>query len=1318
MMRERKIPAQPGLPFKLNRNFPVLDALHVRIAGLSGKDMTLRPSPAAQDAKIKCLVNSFDASGGNTSLVIEEPPERPRKADHPLSCHVVTLSARTHASLQGNQRRLLDYLNRHPHIKLADLAYTTTARRMHENLRVAYTAGSTKDIISSLREDVPKKLSKTKPQTSGVIFAFTGQGSQFAGMGKRLYQHSSIMRDLLHTYQQMAEHQGGPSFLHLILDDTSDVANASTVCVQLVIVALEIATAQLLKMWGVKPDMVVGHSLGEYSALCVAEVLSVSDALFLVAQRAALMETHLSAGQYAMLAVGKDLDTMRQFLAADGKAILHNTGIACINAPQTTVISGPVSEIGDGKARLEREGTRTTVLRVPYGFHSQHIEPILNDFEAIAKGVMFSAPAIPVASTLLGAVAERGQHNVFTPAYLVRQAREPVNFTGALQAYQKHTLATLRTVFIEIGPEPVCLGLVRRTLNIPADRLLPTMTTTQDNWRTISSALAALYQAGASIDWPQYHKEFQSSVSLLTLPSYAFDAKDFWTPFVERVKPGTAVSLDAQNALSKRPSAPATPTFSTTSLQRVETEETNAKNISVTFASFTSETSLQKAIKGHVVNGLTICSLSIFCDMAKSAAQYAYEKLKRISKTPSMSVYGMNMTHALVLSESDSAQVVKTRVSLDHSDGIADIRFFSITGGVITEHGSCKVCFEDTTAWFTQLSQTFFLVKSRVQALKDMSASGKAHRLLKPVIYKLFDNLVRYSKEYQGLEEVWVDAQCHDAVGTVKLPDSNGIGNFLHSPFWIDASIHLAGFLLNASLKYGDDIACLSTGFESWRLLEDLQADEMYTTYVNMQETETPNVLCGAAYVYNSQHKLVQVTTGIRFQKMKKVVLNSVLLPGTSTATATRSEKAVAWPKEPSSGETTTSFSTGTSTPASQCVNVSPNLGAEDSAGAVTPASSVGNSRSENLLATLLYVVASESGCSVTDLDPETAFADLGMDSLMAITIIAVFNRDTGVELPATFFLDHPTVAQANDSLHRIEVVVSVPQSSVKAQEDLTAATVINSQVLPTQETPEGQLSAGEGQARHPTSVESSFAAATEVAKPSKVVLLHGSPSSMEHKLFLFPDGSGSPSRYIQLPTLANDINVFGLESPFLRTPTEYQCSVEAICDSFITAMKTTQPAGPYLLGGYSLGAIYAYETARQLLSSNEQVDGLFIIDMAVPKTVDAPISPSQQELINAGLLPSNSRLTTAQKTHLSSTIQAMTSYHPGSCPPGQRPRKTVLISSRFGLAASKELKLSEWAKGCALASRGWEELVGRVEVREIDAEHFSLFRNPAVSDA
>ncbi|KAF1954279.1 hypothetical protein CC80DRAFT_595084 [Byssothecium circinans] len=484
MMRERRIPSQPGVPFKLNHHFPKLENVHVRIAGVAGKEWSLKPSPTSDNGKIKCLVNSFDASGGNTSLVVEEPPVPARKNENPLTHHVVTITGRTLASLQQNRQRLLEYLTHNPNVKLADVAYTTTARRMHEVLRIAYIAKSTRELINLLRKAVANKSNdpRTKPAALSTVFTFTGQGSQYIRMGKGLYEYSWAFRELIETYHQMAQYQGFLSFMDLIAGDTADITTASAICVQLTIVTIEFAIVQMLKTWGVQPTLVMGHSLGEYAALCTAGVLSVSDTLFLVSHRARLIEARLTAGEYAMLAIDKDISAAQDLVSLDPKL-----SVACINAPQATVVSGPIADIKALRSNLEKQGSRATLLKVPYGFHSRHVDPILDDFETIAQAVAFSAPAIPVSSTLLGRVIKAGERGIFSASYR-RQAREHVNCAGALQAYQSSSIAKSNTAWVEVGPDPVCVGLVHRSLDAPANRLIPILKSSKENWLTVSSA--------------------------------------------------------------------------------------------------------------------------------------------------------------------------------------------------------------------------------------------------------------------------------------------------------------------------------------------------------------------------------------------------------------------------------------------------------------------------------------------------------------------------------------------------------------------------------------------------------------------------------------------------------------------------------------------------------------------------------------------------------------------------------------------------------------------------------------------------------------
>ena len=1321
MLQERKIPPQPALPFKINRNFPNLNASHVRIAGIGGRDTALRPSPLSRNGKIKCLVSTFDASGGNTCLVVEEAPDKMKKAENPLPHHVVTLSAKTPASLQNNQQRLLDYLVRRPNTSLADLAYTTTARKVHEVVRVGYTGHSTKDIISKLRKSIDDSSSGTpkKPKAMNVIFAFTGQGSQYTAMGKDLFAHNKDYRNMLIAYNQMCEHQGLPGFLQVLSEGREDINAASTVVVQLAIVALEIACARLLKSWGVQPHMVIGHSLGEYAALCVAGVLSVSDTFHLVGKRAQLMEQRLNRGQFAMLAIPKSLKATMHLLAAEINA-LRQTQVACINAPESTVVSGPLDEIKHFQAVLDQQGSRSTILRTPYGFHSHHIDTILGDFEGIAKAASYSAPSIPVASSLLGKIVEAGDTTIFSAEYLIRQARDCVDYMGAVQAYQKHDWSKKSSFWVEIGPDPTCVSLVRRTIHASHDQFSCIMRSTENNWASISSLLASLYQSGISINWPRYHQQFLDSLTLLHLPTYAFDEKNYWKTFVER-----SVSGQLRGAEASMQQAPAIPAFSTTSLQRIEKEEVEGQSVSVTFASQTSEAKLYEAIQGHIVNDTPIMSMSIFCDMAKSAAHYVYSKAHPSEQTPTMSIHDVDMTHALIVPSRDPEQIVRTMIVFS-GDNEARVRFASSgKKGAHIDHGSLRITFGDTSSWFSQQTQMLFLIDARIRSLKEMSLRGAAHRLMKPVAYRLFDNLVVYGPNYKAMQDVWVDNDCHDAAASIKLSSCADAGNFLYNPFWSDGAIHLGGFLLNSGLKYGDDVGCLCTGLGSWHVLEEFRADESYTTYTAVQETESANMLTGSAYVYNSKQKLIQVVTGLRFHKMKRTTLGAILSsPTTQTKIAANPvQPAQHWShsteavKAGSSaqGVSTDAIDFGVTVTSTASLSESEHDAGKDS-GYATPDHIVSIEKFD----TFLSIVAGECGCSQAELDPGTVWSDVGLDSLMAITIIAMYRKREGIELPVTFFLDHQTVSEARDALlgpsigekaaaqenpeprdtlhDPIPVLSSVPLSSPVDADDGDVWVDAQQEVKTT---------------KLDSPPEETF---EEIIRPSQAILLHGRPDTDNQRLFLLPDGSGSPSCYIGLPSLGDHLNVYAIQSPFVKQPGEYTCSMKAICESFLDAIRTVQPTGPYLLGGFSFGAWYAYEAARLLAERGEVVDQLILIDMSAPTEVKISDTITQQSLNEAGLLPTTGPLTALAKEHYISTVRAMVSYRPSIS--SISPRRTLLLSSKDGLAAGKHSALAQWAQGSASASRGWERSIpGEILQKNLEGSHFRLLKYPSVSD-
>ncbi|KAK2057701.1 putative polyketide synthase, partial [Colletotrichum caudatum] len=1028
MMRDKVIPGQPGWPFKVNHRFPPLGPLNLRIAT---QHYPLKPSPKG-DKKIKIMLNSFDASGGESCLAIEEAPSvggEGTRANDPRTAHIVTLSGRTSASLAGNHQRLLDWLELHPNVKLEDVAYTTTARRMHEPLRAAYVSKSINELVQQLHDaSVKGEYPKAKAKPAGRIFLFTGQGSQYPAMGSVLFNTNKTFREKLLVYEKMVTHMGLPSFVEVIRNPEY-FEEATTTQMQMAVVALEIGVAETLVHYGVTPTAVMGHSLGEYAALCIAGVLSVADALYLVGQRALLMEKHLTPKTYAMLATSTAAEKLESEYTSLG---LSSCNIACKNAPAVTVASGTVEDIEKLEVHMKAKGARTKLLRIPYGFHSSQVDPILGEFTDVASGVEFKAPLVPVISSYLGQSVPAGDQKTFGPQYLAKQCRGTVDFVGAAQAAAVAEQASInKTLWIEVGPEPVLLGLVRWTLpDLPPANLLGAVkpSPSDDNWSTLSGVLKAAYESGVDIDWPEFHRNFKGCVRLLELPLYAFDFRDFWH---EPFKRPDLLQKEAPAIPSRPLFPPSFPGFPTTSLPTVESEDINrtSNEMLAVFSADTAERNLLQAIEGHVVHGHVICPMSVLVDMALTAAKYCHFRLHGESETPVMSVTDIEMRHALILHPNSKKPVIRVKAVMRKNENNVAIHFswIKFEGDKADPKeeagGTCTVQFGKEEKWSASVNSSLFLVKARIDALRAAAREGRAHRLRKPVVYRMFAENVDYSEQFRGIDEAILDLDCRDAIAKVTLSPDTSSGKFVMNPFWTDALTHLGGFFLNSGLRYDQqDLLCMARGFDTWRVVGHgsvMQPGKTYTNYTFMQDVEG-NFVVGDCYIFDENDNLVQTLLGLKFQKLKRSVMDAVfgtvpssgghaLKPSTKNRQTTSPKPITSKPatKAPDETEFATHGNQDTSpTPSSLLPPTT------------STSSSIEDAR--NLMTKIMSIIAKEAGCRQDDLVDEATFPDLGIDSLMGISILAVIRRETEIDLDSTFFIQFETVKEARNALEDI----------------------------------------------------------------------------------------------------------------------------------------------------------------------------------------------------------------------------------------------------------------------------------------------------------
>lgn len=1238
MLHHETIPPQPNQPFKLNSYLvPVLGpGTDVQLAnGQAWPKNGMNPRYIA--------VNNFDAAGGNVSVLIHETPSFarlwPPSQSDTRSHHVVVTSGRTGTAQAQNKDHLRHYLLQHPETPLASLAYTTTARRMHHNLRDAYVATNVTELLHQIG-----RPAKSLTPASSVVFAFTGQGSQYVGMGGTLYRTSPTFQRLLDSYQRLCDAQGlDCHFLDTILG-SGDAASAdatNAVCnMQVANVALEIALARYWQSLGLRPTLVIGHSLGEYAALCVAGVLSVVEALALTYERATLISTRCSPSKAGMLAIGLPASTVR-WRIRDSPATTSTCEVCCINGPSSTVVGGPVAALDAlNNYLMSDRDVATTRLRVQHAFHTRQMDPLLDDLEATASRIPFQPPTLPVASTLLGKIVQPGESGVFNASYFRRHSREPVAFCDAVLACEAQGLIQTQSFVVEIGPHPTCINLMVSSLQTAKPNCYPSLRRGHNDWESISHCLAAAYRAQLPVVWTEFHKDHLDQVQLISgLPTYAFDYQNFWLSY----KTPTASQSITDAKSSAWPSR-----LSSTSLHSVEQLRKEGSKLFATFKADLSDRRLAEAIGGHVVDGVAICPASIFIDMAYTAVAYLETEGRKISKA-SLATYeltSLSMISPLILRKDmtiDELPRVSLEAALDESTNAVSVRFLSrsTTATIsLVEHGSCVIRLDQPDGPYIQAwSRMQPLVQARVRTLEASSSPRQVHVMDRQLFYKLFSEIVDYSAPYQAVEEAIVAANFGDAAFLLQLPSTKDLGTFTCSPFAADAAIHIAGFLLNADVRKPKNDIHIANHIGSFRVLGDLSLKGPWRAYatVREQDPKAETSLCNV-YITDGQNKLVALCADICFKKLDRDFFS--LLLGSCCARAQK-PRAKASPKLVQH-PIRTPESTGTSTTASSF-----------------PSSLSLSSQSEadDLVVELLSVVATRSGISVADLKTatDTTFTDFGVDSQMSIQILADFQKATAVELPATFFINFPTPAAVEKELGMqpqeelknpepkfkgtpltlpkpwsrkqslasqrpskrlfgivaealgLEASALTPSTSFESlgmdsmlsikvlykfqeetQIELPAAFFTEHQtVAAAQQELDGPL---EKPTRSQSLVKKSLAAVIPTTKTtslspwqqkietavSRSVLIQGQSRSRAAPLFMTTDGSGTVESYIHLCALPEGRRIYALESPFLNDPAAFDLSIEEMASIFVRTIRRIQSHGPYLIGGWSAGSIYA----------------------------------------------------------------------------------------------------------------------------------------------
>ena len=460
------------------------------------------------------------------------------KNNRPL--HLLTLSAKNEPALQDLVARYQNYLY-HSDVSLADLCYTASVGRNHFNHRLAVTAQSSAQLQKQLSSYLAGKATgivSNVEQKAKIAWLFTGQGSQYEGMGQQLYETQPVFRETLLRCSEILQPYLKVNLIELIYPEQTDLDRSllnQTQYTQGAIFALEYALAQMWLSWGIKPDVVMGHSVGEYVAATVAGVLSLEDGLKLIAQRGKLMQALPQNG--SMFAVFSDKNTVQNTIAN----FKEEVAIAAVNGDNNIVISGENNAIAEVISKFDSQGISSKQLKVSHAFHSPLMQPMLEDFRQVAKSISYNEPQITLISNVTGREIDR---EIATAEYWVDHVVAPVQFIEGIKQLQQQEC----NVFLEIGAKPILLGMGRSILDSVGTSCLPSLRQRKADWSQIIKSLAALYAQGVKVNWANFARGYHSKK--LQLPTYPFQRQSYWLERQNSTTDKTAnINFERESAL-------------------------------------------------------------------------------------------------------------------------------------------------------------------------------------------------------------------------------------------------------------------------------------------------------------------------------------------------------------------------------------------------------------------------------------------------------------------------------------------------------------------------------------------------------------------------------------------------------------------------------------------------------------------------------------------------------------------------------------------------------------------------------------------------